>query len=112
MTQSEEKAIKQVFELLNNIREENKKFREDLTNQVNAATEKVDKKHLPVMFEAEIMKAVDTSLAKALSESMTGYNSPLVKYAQNVVSKFQPQIELIFENIVQEAIATNDFKQL
>lgn len=111
MTNAEQRSITQIYELMTQIREENKKFREDISQQVTTTVKQVEEKHLPIMFEDEIMKAVDASLAKALSEAMSGYGSPLVKYAQNVVSKYQPQIEGIFDSVVQEAIATDEFKQ-
>lgn len=111
MTASEQKSVDRVFALMSEIREENRKFREDITTQTNKTVEKVEQKHLPIQFEDEIMKAVDASLSKALSEALTGYSSPLTKYATNVVTKYQVQIESIFDEVVKEAISTDDFKQ-
>ena len=111
MTTKEQQSIDRVFNLVSEIREENKKYREEISGKVSSITDKVEKTYLPIMFEDEIMKAVDNSLSKALSEAMSGYNSPLVKYAHNVVSKYQTQIEGVFDSVVQEAIATDEFKQ-
>lgn len=110
MTNSEEKSIKQIYDLMSQVRDENKKFREDVTTQVNILSKNVDQKHLPIMFEDEIVKAVNVSLAKALSEALSGYNSPLTKYAVNVVNKYQNDIEAIFDKVVQDAISTDEFK--
>lgn len=111
MTEQEKRNIATLVDAVGLLRKENQLYRELLTEKVDSLEKKVEVKHLPVMFEQQIMEAVDKSLAKALSEAMTGYNSPLVKYAHNVVAKFQTQIESIFENVVQESIQTEDFKQ-
>ncbi len=111
MTKSEEKTIQSLHEVLAGIRKENADFRETLSSRVNGLQEQVEKKHVPINLENEIMEAVDKSLSKALAEAMTGYNSPLVKYAHNVVQKYQTQIEGIFADVVSEAIQTDDFKQ-
>jgi hypothetical protein len=110
MTHKEEQAVNRVFTLISEMREENKRFREDTSAQVNILAGKVDKKHLPVMLEDEIMKVVDTSLSKALHEALTGYNSPLTKFATNVVDKYRSEIESIFSEVVGEAIKTDEFK--
>lgn len=111
MTKSEEKTIQSLHEVLAAIRKENSEFRELLAARVNGLQDQVEKKHVPINLENEIMQAVDKSISKALAEAMTGYNSPLVKYAQNVVQKYQSQIEGIFSDVIQEAIQTDDFRQ-
>lgn len=111
MTVSEQRSLNELHQIVTSLRDSNNKFREEMAQRVQIIEGIVEKKHLPIQFEDEIMKAVDTSLSKALSEALTGYNSPLVKYAQNVVQKYQAQIEGIFSDVVQEAIKTDDFKQ-
>lgn len=111
MTEAEKRQITTLVEAVDRLTKGNELYREMLTKTVNSLETKVEQKHLPIQFENEILKAVDASLSKALSEAMTGYNSPLTKYAQNVVAKYQTQIEAIFDNVVKEAIATDDFKQ-
>ena len=59
MTVQEQKSVDRVFSLLSEIREENKKFREDINGQISTETEKVEKKHKPVQFEDQIMDAID-----------------------------------------------------
>lgn len=111
MTETEKRTIAALNDTVSQLRQENNQYRELLTKKVDVLETKVEAKHIPVQLESEIMEAVDRSLSKALSEAMAGYNSPLVKYAHNVVSKYQAQIEGIFESVVQEAIQTEDFKQ-
>lgn len=111
MTTKEEQSINRVYALLGEIRDANTKFREQVTLQVEAISRKVDEKHLPLNLEGQVFQAIEASMNKALSESLSGYNSPLAKYAQNVVAKYQGQIESIFDKVVQEGIGTPEFKE-
>jgi hypothetical protein len=110
MTREEQKSVDRVYELLSDIKKSNELYRELVTNKVNELEGVVQKKHVPLQMEDEIMKAVDASLTKALHEALTGYNSPLTKYAHNVVTKYQSQIEALFDNVVKEGIQTEEFK--
>lgn len=110
MTNAEQKNINEVYSLMNKIREENIKFREDVTSQITTTNKQVAEKHIPIVLETEITNAINTSITKVLSEALSGYGSPLTKYAQNVVQKHQVQIEGIFDDVVQQAISTDEFK--
>lgn len=110
MTAKEEKALLEIGQMIGQIAKENQLYRELLTKKTNELEDEVKKKHLPVMMEDEIMKTVDASLSKALEAALTGYNSPLTKYATNVVEKYKTEIESIFSEVVGEAIKTDEFK--
>lgn len=110
MTNAEQKSINEVHALMTTIREENRKFREDINSQVTTTNKQVAEKHIPIVLETEIHYAINSSITKVLTESLGGYGSPLTKYAQNVVQKHQTQIEAIFDDVVQQAISTDEFK--
>jgi hypothetical protein len=111
MTNNEQKSINEVYALMSKIREENQKFREDINLQVTSTNKQVAEKHIPIVLENEINNAINSSITKALTDSLGGYGSPLTKYAQNVVAKHQVQIEGIFDSVIQDAIGTAEFKQ-
>lgn len=112
MTTQEQKNISQLFNLLSDIRNENIQFREQVTMQVNAIAEKVEAKHMPLSMEQEVINEVSKSVRSAISAALSNsYNSPLVKYASNVVTKYQTQIESIFDKVVQEGISTAEFER-
>lgn len=111
MTREEQKSIDRIFDLVSELKKSNELYRELLTNKVNELEKQVQHKHVPVQMEDEIMKSVDASLEKALNEALTGYNSPLTKYAHNVVTKYQSQIESLFDEVVKEGIGTDEFRQ-
>lgn len=111
MTQAEQRGLNEIRGLVNRLSEENRKFREDVNNLVNGLVTKVEQKHLPLSLEQEVVNAVHASVSKAFTEALTGYNSPLTKYAQNVVTRYQQVIESVFDSVVQEAIQTDEFRQ-
>ena len=111
MTETEKRTIASLNDTVTKLMQQNQTYRELLTAKVDGLEKQVEKKHLPVMFEDQIMKAVDTSLAKAMESALTGYNSPLTQYAINVVKKYQPDIEGFFDSVVKEAIQTDEFRQ-
>lgn len=110
MTEQEKRQVSSLVELVDRLTKQNDIYRDLLTKKVDSLEKKVEEKHIPVQLEDEIMKAADAAISKALSEAMTGYNSPLTKYAHNVVQKYQTQIESIFDQVVGEAIRTDEFK--
>lgn len=111
MTREEQRSINQLGELLVEIKKSNDLYRELLTKKVDDLEKTVTRKHLPVMFEDKIMESIDAALSKAMHEALTGYNSPLTQYAKNIVEKYKPQIEAVFDEVIQEAIKTDEFKQ-
>lgn len=111
MTIKEQQTIDALYKVVSELRTENNKFREDVTKQTQELTERIDKKYVPIDLENEIMEVVDKSLTKAMHDALTGYNSPLTKYAHNVVSKYQKEIEGVFDAVVSEGIKTPEFKE-
>lgn len=111
MTTAEQKIIQQVAELMQQIRVENNNFRNDIASQIQAINAKVDKKHLPLTLEQDVLSAVNGAIAKGMADALSNsYNSPLVQYAKNVVENYKGEIEAIFNKVVDEGIRTDEFK--
>lgn len=111
MTTKEQQTIDSLYQSVQTLRSENQRFREDVKSQVDAIVGKVEQKHLPLNLEAEIVQATRTSISDAIKKALSdSYNSPLTKYANNVIAKYQTSIEGIFDKIIQEGIASDEFK--
>lgn len=111
MTNSEQKTIDSLYKSVQDLRSENLKFREDVKMQVEAIAGRVEQKHIPVSLEDEIVLATKNAMSDAIKKALSdGYNSPLTKYANNVIAKYQTSIESIFDKIIQEGIASDEFK--
>jgi len=112
MTLQEQKTIDSLNKSINQLREDNLKFKDDITQLIKVINKKVDEKREPLSLEKEVIYSLNDSLKiafqKALSDS---YNSPLKKYADNIVIKHQVAIEKIFDTIVTEGISTYEFKE-
>jgi hypothetical protein len=111
MTLSEQKSIDSLRQLVGELRTENNKFREDVTNQVRSIGEAVERKHVPLSLETEVIKSLNSAVQIAFTSALAGYNSPLQKYVINVVEKYQESIEATFDVVLSEAIQTAEFKE-
>jgi hypothetical protein len=111
MTNKEQQTIDDLLKCVKELKEENNKFREDVTIQVNKINEKVEKKELPLNLEKSVINTTNDcireSLKKILSDS---YSSPLKLYAENIIKKYQNDIESVFDGIVSTEIKKDDFK--
>ena len=110
MTTTEQKTVNDLYKIASDLRDSNTKLRDELEQRVKSIESKVDQKHLPLSLEVEVTNAVQAAISKSFMDSLGGYNSPLQKYALNVVSKYQTSIEGVFDEVVREAIKTDDFK--
>lgn len=111
MTHAEQQSINKIHDLLSQIRKDNNDFKESVNTRLQAAESKVEAKHIPLQLEAEVFSSIHKAMEKALVDALGGYNSPLQKYAINIVAKYQPQIEATFDQVVSEAIKTDQFKE-
>ena len=111
MTIQEQKMINDLFNVATDLRDANSKFRDEIELRIKAIENKVEQKHIPLALEDEVQKAVFGAVQKAFNDALSGYNSPLHRYALNVVAKYQDSIESIFDEVVKEAIKTDEFKQ-
>lgn len=111
MTFKEEQAWKEVREIASNLRESFNTLKEQNEVRYKNMEFQVQQKHLPLSLEIEVQNAVHAAVTKAFTDALGGYNSPLQKYALNVVAKYQSSIESVFDEVVKEAIKTDEFKQ-
>jgi len=111
MTTTEQKTVNELLQVARDLREANNNFRLEVEAKLKSVEGKIEQKHYPMILENEIQLAVQSSIKTAIESALTGYNSPLQKYAVNVVQKYQSSIEAIFDGVVSEAIATDEFKQ-
>lgn len=110
MTNAEQKSLSELTQLVKDLRTQNADFKQAMEIKVANLEKQVEQKHLPFSLESEVVKAAQNSITTALAAAMTGYNSPLVKYASNVVSKYQNALESLFDEAVKDGIQTDEFK--
>jgi uncharacterized protein YoxC len=100
MTKEEKEIFTNLLSEVRSLREENKKFREDINSKVSS----LEKKHVPVSLEQDILTSIQGSLSKAIAEAMTGYNSPLNKLTSAVVTSHEASIKSIIDDAMRGAI--------
>lgn len=110
MTTKEQQTVDQLHAIMRELRDSNNQFKSAMEAKVSALEKQVEQKHLPLSLETEVINAAQSSIAQALATAMTGYNSPLIKFATNVVNKYQSTLESLFDEAVKEGIQTEEFK--
>jgi len=111
MTSQEQKTIDKLYQLMSDIQKENNEFRKqvnDLTTKINT---KVDTNHLPITLEQDILSVAQQSIQSAIKESMTKYDSPLIKLVSSVINEHSTELRQIISDSFNEVIKKDDFKQ-
>lgn len=110
MTTKEQFTVDQLCKLITDQRAAFQEFKQAIELKMVLLEKQVEQKHIPLSLENEVVNAAQSSISTALAAAMTGYNSPLIKYATNVVLKYQNSLEAIFDDAVREGINTEEFK--
>ena len=111
MTNTEQKTVNDLHKIAIDLRLSNEALRQEFDKRLKEVENKVEQKHIPLNLESEVVRSVQSSIQKSFNDALGGYNSPLQKYAINVVAKYQSSIESVFDEVVQESIKTDEFKQ-
>lgn len=111
MTTKEEQTINSLLQLVRDLKTENQKFREDVTNQVATINTKTEKKHLPIYYEQDILKTAQQSINEAIAKCLTGYDSPMNKLVKSVVDENSAELRNIISSSFVQVIRTDEFKQ-
>ena len=111
MTTQEQKTIDKLYELLSDIKRENNTFKAQATQAIDGITKKVDAKLFPVTLEQDILSTVQSSIQGAIKESLTKYDSPLVKLVTTVVNEHSVQLKQIISESFDDVIKLDEFKE-
>ncbi|GEM_PF-623633 len=74
MTAKEQQTIDQLLKTVSDLREENRMFRNDMTELITAINGKVEKKHTPVNLEADILSTVQLAMNESIKSVLSSYN--------------------------------------
>jgi hypothetical protein len=110
MTASEQKALNEISLVLRDMRTSNNEFRSSINEMVTKVSDRVDKKHLPVNLESDILSTVQSSIQKSIGDCLAAYNSPLLKLVSEVVSENSSTLKSIISDSFKQVISTDDFK--
>jgi hypothetical protein len=111
MTNKEQETVDKLLRLVNDLRTENNKFREDIKLQVDAINTKTNNKHLPIVLEQDILRTTQLAIDKSIQTVLTAYDSPLNKLVKSVVDENSMELRKIISDSFSQVIKTDDFKQ-
>ena len=110
-TIKEEKVIEQLLQTVKELKEDNAKFKQSVSDYILAVNTKVNNKHLPINFEAQILEATKMSIADSIQKALVGgYNNPLHKLIEGVINEHSKELKDIVTRAFDSAIKTEDFE--
>jgi hypothetical protein len=81
-----------------------------LTGNVAKLKDQVNREHVPIDLEKDVLKTVQQSVAECIGKVLMGYNSPLVKLVERVIDDHSAELKGIITDSFQRVIRTEDFK--
>jgi hypothetical protein len=110
MTNNEQKTIDQLLKTVSDIKTENRLLVDKLTKTIEEINTKVNQKHVPITLEQDILSTAQISIQKAIQESLTKYDSPLVKLVTNVINENSTELKKIISDSFNDVIKLEEFK--
>jgi hypothetical protein len=111
MTSNEQKTIKDLYELVSQLRTENQKHRENINSIVSDINSKIEKKYTPIILEDNILKTAQNAIYDAITKTLSDYNSPLIALTKLVVDENSSFLKELISNSFNLVIKTEEFKQ-
>ena len=111
MTVQEQKTVNQLVDTVRELKSENRLLVEKFTKTIETLNEKVNQKHMPITLEADILTTTQTAIHKAIQESLTKYDSPLIKLVTTVINENSTELKQLISDSFKEVIRTDEFKQ-
>ena len=111
MDAKEKQTVQDLLLVVSELRLENKKMREDTHKLIESINTKVEKKHLPVTLEQDILITAQQSIQTSIAAALTGYSSPLTKLVASVIDEHTTELREIISNSFNIVIRTDNFKE-
>ena len=110
MTSKEEQTLKEILVVAKELRAGVSEFKTQVTETVSELSSLVEKKHVPICLEKDILSTVQSSVAESIKTTLTGYNSPMTKLVTQVIESHSGELRCVIDEAFSEVIRTDDFK--
>lgn len=110
MTTKEQQTIDALLQSIRDLREENRMFRNDITELVTAINTKTETKHIPITLEQDILSTAQSAIQDSIKAVLTGYQSPLNKLVMEVVASHNIELREIISSSFNHVIKQGEFK--
>jgi len=110
MTEAEKQQIQKLIEIAKNMQELNHDFRTMISSRVDELEAKIEAKHVPIQLEASIMHSVNDAVRKAITSSLSEYNSPLKTLTDAVIGEHKTELRAIIGACFEQTIRHDDFR--
>jgi hypothetical protein len=103
--------MKDVKEQLDQLNRNLRQFQINIQQTVDDINNKIEKKHIPISLEQDILTVAQQSIHEAIKSVLTGYNNPLSKLIIEVINRHSVELKAIINDAFETVIRTEDFKQ-
>ena len=103
MNKEEKEMFSELIGSIQQLREENRTFRETIETRITS----VEKQHAPVNMELAILGSIQENISAAIEKSLTGYNSPLSKLTDQVVSSHSAELRKIIDDALSQVLSSD-----
>lgn len=105
MTKDEKEKFAELEKLMKDIIYSNREFVVNNAKKIEKLEKKVEEKHIPISLGKEILKKVNSSIAKSITELLANpYHSPLFKMAEGIVKNYEAELKKQMEKILEESV--------
>lgn len=111
MTAKEQQTIDRLLKSVSDLREENRMFRNDMTDLIAVINNKVEKKHTPINLESDILSTVQLAMNDSIKNVLSSYNSPLTKLVMSVIDEHSTKLRELISNSFNEVIQRDEFEK-
>jgi|ERR1035437_15349 hypothetical protein len=111
MNSKEQQTVDALLKVVQDLRSENQKFREDVKLHIDAINAKTEKKHIPISLEQDILRTAQIAMQESIQKVLSGYDSPLAKLTTSVVNENSTFLKQLISESFNTVIRTDDFKQ-
>lgn len=111
MTAEEKRSMQEMKDMIRELKQSNASYAEALSKRVDGLEATVVKKHIPFNLETSILSTVQSSFGEAISKSLLGYDSPLLKLIKEVVDDNSTELKAMISESFTNVIHTDEFKK-
>jgi|ERR1035437_737161 hypothetical protein len=112
MNKEEKEALEKFYTLMSQIQLENANFRKDTLLIIDGLKAKVDKKHVPMHLEQDILQTAQQAIQSAIKNVLEStHNSPLIPLIRSVVDENSTELRQIISDSFKQVIQKEEFKQ-
>lgn len=110
MNKYELEIYKETRQMVSDLISSQKTYESKIDEKIDALSDRIDQKHIPIQFEPAILSSVQNSILEVIKTTLTGYNSPLTPIIRSVIESHTDSIRDQFSEVLKLELGHKEFK--